>query len=134
MSKSHCLPIGAPVMRWTDMVLFEFDESESDEEIQDSRESESPLRSLPQTASAAAPVPRKRGKDGKPVDQLHAKTGEFLRRYSSQTDACNTMKISQIYVSECCRGARSEACGFKWRFSEDAPPEGLTLLDDYQQH
>ena len=129
MSKSHCLPIGAPVMRWTDMVLYEFDDSEAEDEAQDPRDADSsPLRSLPPTAPAAAPAPRKRGKDGKPVDQLHAKTGEFLRRYSSQTVACSTMKISQIYVSECCRGARSEACGFKWRFSEDAPPEGRRCL------
>jgi hypothetical protein len=33
------------------------------------------------------------------------------------------MKISQIYVSECCRGGRSEAYGFKWRFSEDVKTE-----------
>lgn len=128
MSKSHCLPIGAPVMRWTDTSL-DFDDSEGDDGTSEAPEADSQILLLPRTTSASVPPPpRKRGKDGKPVDQLHAKTGEFLRRYTSQTDACNTMRISQIYVSECCRGARSEACGFKWRFSEDAPPEGPSPL------
>jgi hypothetical protein len=67
---------------------------------------------------------RKRGKDAKPVDQLDLKTGKLLRRYASQTETCTTMRVSSIYISECCRNMRSDAYGFRWRFIEDCPEDG----------
>lgn len=154
MSKSHCLPQGAPVLRLYNGVegLWLSDEepeekktagndgdedSDDPDELEDRADSEEGqsgvkstkfLLNLAGTQPQQSPVPRKRGKDSKPVDQLLASTGQLVRRYSSQTDACNSMKISQIYVSECCRGMRNECFGFKWRFRENAPKDGANLF------
>lgn len=52
----------------------------------------------------------------KPVEQLDMKTGKVLRRYASQGHAAEKMKCTQGVISYCCRGERSHAYNFKWRF------------------
>jgi hypothetical protein len=52
----------------------------------------------------------------KPVEQLDLKTGKVLRRYASQGHAADKMKCTQGVISYCCRGERTHAYNFKWRF------------------
>jgi hypothetical protein len=52
----------------------------------------------------------------KPVEQIDMKTGKVLRRYASQGHAADKMKCTQGVISYCCRGERSHAYNFKWRF------------------
>lgn len=151
MSKSHCLPMGAPMKRYMDpdLLLVRTNQSESpgmkrkrpigddDDESEDeamllASAKNQPFSRILNIASTA--VPRKRGKDAKPVDQLDIKTGELLRRYARQSDVCESMKVAQIYISECCRGMRSDCVGFKWRFADDAPPEGALHLPPAADH
>jgi hypothetical protein len=68
-----------------------------------------------------------RGRSSKAVEQLDLHSGQVVRRYESQSEACLMMKIPQIYVSECCRGHRTHCHGFKWRFLDESsasPHEG----------
>lgn len=134
MSQPHLLPLGAPTLRidYASYLSFDAEEVEeipqvphwgddSDNEPQASAGQNQRLAEMLSVSNSAVGGQRRRGKDAKPVDQLDIKTGELLRRYASQTDACTIMKVSQIYISECCRGLRSDCFGFKWRFADDAP-------------
>lgn len=51
----------------------------------------------------------------KPVMQ-YAKTGEFLATFKSAVDAQENLGIDQGHISQCCKGKRKTAGGYKWKY------------------
>jgi hypothetical protein len=45
--------------------------------------------------------------------------GEYIDEFISATEAQRQIGISQSTISECCRGIKNKAGGFKWMFKED---------------
>eukprot|EP01041_Mallomonas_annulata_P002458 gene2458-4777_t len=56
----------------------------------------------------------------KPIEQMDIETGEVLRRYGSGRAASRAMQVSQSGISQCCKGIKTDAYGFKWRFIDDS--------------
>ena len=52
----------------------------------------------------------------KPVDQ-YTLDGQFVKRWSSATDAAREIGGSQANISACCRGKHDKAYGFIWKFA-----------------
>lgn len=51
-----------------------------------------------------------------PVEQLNIETGETIARFSSTTEALKNTGVDPSSISKCCRGKRSTAGGFRWRY------------------
>lgn len=51
------------------------------------------------------------------VDQF-TKSGEYVRTWDSLCEIENVLGVSTGHVSECCRGKRLSARGYKWSFAE----------------
>ena len=52
----------------------------------------------------------------KPVDQFTL-DGQFVKRWSSASDAARELGLHQSKISSCCRGKRHTAGGYIWRFA-----------------
>lgn len=57
-------------------------------------------------------------RSSKRVDQIDKITGEVLASYPSASEAARQFGnvTKQANISECCRGGRNEAYGFKWQY------------------
>lgn len=55
----------------------------------------------------------------KPVVQFSKTNGEPLAAYESASQAQRTTGIRSVSISECCRGIRKSAGGFKWQFAKE---------------
>lgn len=54
----------------------------------------------------------------KGVEQIDAWTGKCIAQYGSQREASILTGVSNSAISQCCRGNRITAGGYKWRFSD----------------
>lgn len=52
---------------------------------------------------------------GKPVKR-YSKEGVYIDTFISASDAARKLKISQAYISKCCRGLAKTAGGYRWSF------------------
>lgn len=53
------------------------------------------------------------------VAQIDAKTNEVIRVFHSAREAGRV--INSKHISECCRGERETACGYKWKYLKVKP-------------
>lgn len=56
-------------------------------------------------------------KNSKAVNQL-TKSGEFIARHYSMSQAERDTSISHSGISRCCKGIIDSYCGFKWKYSQ----------------
>jgi hypothetical protein len=44
--------------------------------------------------------------------------GEFIREFTSQTDAAKSLNKPTSAINECCKGKRKQAYGYKWKYKQ----------------
>jgi len=54
----------------------------------------------------------------KPVLQLDKYSGEFIKEWSSGTEAGRELNISRSHITQTCNGKEHSAGGFKWRYKD----------------
>lgn len=78
---------------------------------------------------------QKKGRGTRPVWKCDSETGNRLKLYQSLYEACHDVSDdinSRLLISECARGKRTSACGFKWIFDgqDEIPNEKWKAIEE----
>lgn len=64
-------------------------------------------------------IQRSTEKRSKSVLQLDINTGRVIYEYPSLMEVVRKLNISQSRISDCCRGKRKTAYGYKWKYKKE---------------
>jgi len=60
-------------------------------------------------------LPTNNKRQAKPILQLNL-DGEVIREWPSTIEVFRALKINKGYITDCMKGRREEAGGYKWRY------------------